>query len=225
MNGALLRTLAATLCLALSVFACGGSTTENGDLPTQDQGSDSDGTSDVGQEPTGPTPRQVHRFTVAQLIQSIPVITGGIGWEEDFGEGPLDMLEILAPTLGAPDYILVTEENMEPSMIIAKFMQDAAYRVCTKWVQRDQALPPGERTLIQHDDWFSTDSGDVRGSIRALLFRVFAHNIESVDDPAIEPYWQLFQTGADLDGVTPAPSDGWLAVCIALMTHPEFILY
>ena len=67
--------------------------------------------------------RQVHRMTVAQLARSIPVITGGIAWIEDFGEGPIDMLQILSSTLGAPDYLLVTEENLDPSLILAKFVQ------------------------------------------------------------------------------------------------------
>ncbi len=70
-------------------------------------------------EPTEPG-RQVHRMTIAQLARSIPVITGGIEWIEDFGDGPADMLKILYSTLGGPDFLLVTEENLDPSLIVAK---------------------------------------------------------------------------------------------------------
>jgi hypothetical protein len=75
-------------------------------------------------------------MTIEQLARSIPVITGGIAWVEDFGQGPVDILAILSGTLGAPDYRLVVSENLEPSLVIAKFMQDASQRICAQWVTR-----------------------------------------------------------------------------------------
>lgn len=125
---------------------------------------------DVAEDPEVPVVpgRAVHRLTVEQLARSIPIVTGGIEWTEDFGQGEQDMLEILSGTLGAPDYVLVTSENLEPSLIIAKFMQDAAVRVCAKWVARDRDLAPAERTLVVHESWASQDEEDVKSSIRAL---------------------------------------------------------
>ncbi len=172
--------------------------------------------------------RHVHRMTIAQLARSIPVITGGIEWTEDFGQGPIDMLKVLYYTLGGPDFLLVTEENLDPSLIIAKFVQDAANRICTKWVERDRALPAAERTLTVHAEWDSLHPDDVATSLRALQLRVFARKIDT-DDPedaaAISALSQLFFAAAGGAPAGDETDDGWLAVCLGLMTSPEMVLY
>ncbi|MDP6945039.1 MAG: hypothetical protein QF464_12880, partial [Myxococcota bacterium] len=172
--------------------------------------------------------RQVHRMTVAQLARSIPVITGGIAWIEDFGEGPIDMLQILSSTLGAPDYLLVTEENLDPSLILAKFVQDAAYRICVNWVTRDAALAASERTLIVHQDWASQDAADIEASLVALQMRFFARKIDlgdAEDAAAITALSDLFHAAAGGAAAGQEATDGWTAVCLAHMTSPEMVLY
>lgn len=175
-----------------------------------------------------PSARAVSRMNIEQLARSIPIVTGGIRWEEDFGDGPVDMLQALAPTLGAPDYLLVTEENLEPSLIIAKFMGDASHRICTRWVSESRAkhesLAPEARTLVHHDDWSSLAPEDVEHTLSKLLLRFFARHVPP-GDPGLEPYVGLFEdaSGGALKG--QEAHDGWLAVCLALMTDPEFVLY
>jgi len=178
-------------------------------------------------EPTEPG-RQVHRMTIAQLARSIPVITGGIEWIEDFGDGPADMLKILYSTLGGPDFLLVTEENLDPSLIVAKFVQDAAYRICSMWVLRDRAAPAAERTLTVHEEWSSLDTADVDASLRALQLRFFARKMDPADpddQAAIAALNTLFYSAAE--GAPPGQetTDGWTAVCLAMMTAPEMVLY
>jgi hypothetical protein len=185
-------------------------------------------TPDVTEDTSEPTPlpgRQPRRMSIEQLQRSIPIVTGGLEWVEDFGEGELNMLTILAPTLGAPDYLLVTEENLEPSLIIAKFIQDASHRICTKWVERDKARPASERTLVIHDDWYSVDEETVKTNIRALLFRFFAKAVDAQDDLAVQDLYELFGAAALNAPLANKADDGWLAVCLALMSDPEFILY
>lgn len=169
--------------------------------------------------------RAVGRMTVEQLARSIPVVTGGLRWMEDFGNGPVDMLQVLAPTLGAPDYLLVTEENLEPGLIIAKFLQDASHRICARWVERDRAAPPEERTLVHHEDWDSLEPADVDRTLRALMLRFHARRVPEDDDAALEPLRALFVNASSTAPPERAARDGWLAVCIAMMTDPEFILY
>jgi hypothetical protein len=166
------------------------------------------------------------RMTIEQLARSIPVVTGGLRWMEDFGTGPVDMLEVLAPTLGAPDYLLVTEENLEPTIIVAKFMQDASHRICTRWIEADRMATPAERTFVRHDDWDSLADADVNHTLRMLQLRFFAKHVPADQDAPIADLRELFQN-ASSTAATPANKarDGWLAVCIALMTDPEFILY
>lgn len=170
--------------------------------------------------------RAVHRMSVEQLARSIPIITGGIEWTEDFGEGEQDMLEVLSGTLGAPDYILVTQENLEPSLIIAKFMQDASLRVCAKWLAEDRDLPQDERTLVVHEDWESLDEEDVKQSLRALQLRFFARYVpEDSQDDTIDDLYELFDAASSAAPASKEADDGWLAVCLAHMTDPAMVLY
>ena len=169
--------------------------------------------------------RSVGRMTIDQLARSIPIITDGIRWTEDFGSGPVDMMTILAPTMGAPDYRNITVENLEPTLIIAKFMRDASNRICTEWVARDQERAVGERSLVRHAVWDSLDEAEVKATIKALQFRFFARLIPDDDDAPIAALYDLFRTASSTALEGHEAVDGWTAVCIALMTDPEFVLY
>ncbi len=182
------------------------------------------GSGGIGEEQAG-LDRAAGRMTIEQLARSIPIVTDGLAWTEDFGQGPADMLQVLAPTLGAPDYLRVTEENLEPTLIIAKFLQDASQRICLRWVARDAGLEPADRSLVSHADWASTDEALVRENLRRLQLRFYARHVAEADDPALDPLYQLFVDASSTAPAERAARDGWLAVCIAMMTDPEFVLY
>ena len=168
------------------------------------------------------------RMTVDQLRRSIEIITGGLVWEEDFGDGPTDMLEVLAPTIGAPDYLLVTEENLEPSLIIAKFLHDASHRLCVRWVENESAAPPERRTLVRHAAAFeSREEADIKAGLRALQLRFFARYLpeDGAEDGPISALYGLFLNASSTSAPGREAKDGWLAVCIAHMTDPELLLY
>lgn len=169
--------------------------------------------------------RAAGRMTIEQLARSIPVITDGLRWTEDFGAGEVDMLEVLSGTLGAPDYLRITEENLEPTLIIAKFLQDASQRICLRWVDRDRAQPAADRSLVTHEDWASTDEARVRENLRRLQLRFYARHIADAADPGLDPLYRLFVDASSTAPPDRAARDGWLAVCIAMMTDPEFVLY
>lgn len=184
---------------------------------------------ETAEDPTEPAPepaeRQPTRMTVQQIARSIPVVTGGIEWIEDFGQGPVNILATLAATLGAPDYKLRTEENMEPSLIIAKFMQDAAGRICVRWVDKELTAPLAERTLIGHDPRESLDPAQVKDNLRRLQLRFFSRYVAPDDDDTIADLVELFDTASSGASAGKGAQDGWLAVCLALMTDPEFVIY
>ena len=192
--------------------------------------------------PLPPPARAPRRLTVEQLTRAIPVLTGGVRWVEDFGQGPVDMLTFLAPTLGAPDYRGVTEELLEPTLLISKFVQDGAQRVCEAWVARDAAAPAAERSLVRHDDaaraWGDLDPVAVRANISRLLLRFFAYEARLElpgGDPRVEALYALFDAVAQTAPAEAAPAggagargparDAWLATCLALMTDPELLMY
>jgi hypothetical protein len=162
-------------------------------------------------------------MTIEQLARSIPIVTGGLRWTEDFGNGSVDMLQVLAPTLGQPDYIRITSENLEPTLIIAKFVQDAAYRICGRWVDRDRNAPLAERSLVRHEDWSSLAEADVKANLRMLHLRFYARTIGA--DTELTDLYDLFVNASTTAPQGRGAEDGWTAVCIAMMTDPEFILY
>jgi hypothetical protein len=232
--------------LALALFATGCDTGGGADAPGATGGARpvpdaAGGTANEGGTPVpdaGPHPdagvatggleRSAGRMQVAQLRRSIEVVTGGLTWEEDFGNGPVRMLDALGPTMGEPDYLLVTEENLEPSLIVAKFVQDASQRVCTKWVAAETGKAAADRTLVRHDGAFdSRDAAEVRTALRTLQLRFFARFVpeDEAGEAALAPLYELFETAASTSVPGREARDGWLAVCIALMSDPEFVVY
>jgi len=195
------------------------------DVPSAEDAEDAADPPDTAVEPQEPTGRKARRMSIEQLARSIPVITGGIKWIENFGDGDMDMLQILSGTLGAPDYLLVTEENLEPSLIIAKFMQDASHRICPKWLSQDALQPKDKRTFVRHDNWQSLEETDIKFTLRALQFRFFARYVDAGDDKPINNLYKLFVTASSGAPAATKARDGWMAVCLALMTEPEFVLY
>jgi hypothetical protein len=130
--------------------------------------------------------------------------------------------------MGEPDYLLVTEENLEPSLIVAKFVQDASQRVCTRWVAAEAEKPAAERTLVRHDAAFdSRDAAPVKAALRTLHLRFFARFVpeDATGEAALAPLYELFETAASTSVPGREARDGWLAVCIALMSDPEFVVY
>jgi hypothetical protein len=160
------------------------------------------------------------------LNRSLPIVTDGLSWTEDFGEGEVNLFEVLASTLGVPDYLLVTEENLEPSLIVTKFLQDAAQRICVRWVERDKTLPLEQRTLVTHVEWASLSEVDVKTSLRTLHLRFFARYIPpGEDDAKVQAHYDLFQAASGAAPAGAEASDGWTAICLALMNEPEFMMY
>lgn len=220
--------------LALGLMAACGGDDERVDPPVENEPPPAEGAGGApGEDPPPEEPepevaeldRHVGRMTIEQLARSIPIVTDGLRWVEDFGQGETDMLMVLAPTLGAPDYSRVTEENLEPTLIIAKFLQDASQRICLRWVDRDMSLPAAERSLVQHDDWSSLDDDLVRANLAELQLRFYARHVADPSDATLDPLHTLFVDASSTAPPERAARDGWLAVCIAMMTDPEFVLY
>jgi hypothetical protein len=187
-----------------------------------------DVTPDVAVE--GPPPaRLLRRMTVDQLRASIATVTGGQVWTEPLGGAPTDMLGALAPTMGAPDYLLVTQENLEPTLVVAKFMGDLGKRLCPQWAAADVARPLAERTLVSTQaDWYSLADADVRANLRRLQTRFFGRRLadDGSGDAAITSSLTLFQAaGAGQTDPAMQAWSGWMAVCIAYFTDPDFATY
>jgi hypothetical protein len=141
------------------------------------------------------------RLTVSQLEASWAVALGkdkqgrDITWRLPDGTPGLARY---ARTLGEPDYLVSTEQNLEPSTLYAKFIDDAARSVCDQAIEADKTRT--EKVITRHED--------VAQNLRYLKLRM--HGIQ-LDD--VKPLQDLYQKA------------GWRGVCVALVSAPEFHLY
>lgn len=134
--------------------------------------------------------RDSRRISHLQLRRSVDALFK-TKWTED----GFDLLFVLAPTLGDPDYDEITEENLDPSPLYVKFMEDLANAVC-----KDVPL-----ATLQ-------PKGTPAENVRALKLKLHGEFLEA-GDPSLEPLIELERTA------------GIRAVCVALLGAPEFYLY
>jgi hypothetical protein len=125
-------------------------------------------------------------------------------------------------TLGEPDYVQTTDLNHEPSLLYAKFMDDAARSVCDQALDADQLrTKKEERVLLRHIEWTDTTSTTaIDANLRYLKLRF--HGVRIANAEAVKPLRDLFLAAAKGD---KAAREGWRTVCVALVTAPEFHLY
>ncbi len=161
------------------------------------------------------------RMDIGQLSTAIERATGGIAWTDNKGN---DRFEQLASTLGRPNYINTVNEDLSPGPVFQKFLGDAARAVCTELADAEPDLPADQRVLMVHagpEDTIVSNPGAVGANLSMLLLRF--HGVSAVgDDPALARWRWLFQS---VTHVTSNPVQGWRAVCIALIEHPDFYSY
>jgi hypothetical protein len=163
--------------------------------------------------------RSRRRVDLDQLDASLRRVTG-FGWTEQRGSQEVNLFEELAASLGKPDYAQRTLEELEPNVTFEKFMDDAARSVCDRVVKTN-----GGRGVLVVDalpaDTVLTAPDRVDANLRTLLLRFHGHRVEA-DGVALERWRWLFQTATRVGGT---PLEGWRAVCIALLEHPDFYSY
>lgn len=197
---------------------------------------------DLKPEPVAdPFGRPRRRLNIDQLADAMTQVSGGIGWTERQGNNDVDLFAQLASTLGKPDYIQNTEEDLEPTILFQKFLGDAARSVCAKMLERDLAtvaveidvarrpfaeLPEGlpEKTLLMHvwpEDTIDSNPEAVDENLRALLARFHGKVVGEDDDVALANWRWLLKSSRHV----AEPADAWLGVCVAMFSHPDFYTY
>ena len=175
--------------------------------------------------PPGPDEglRGRRRMDIDQLDASIQRVTGGIAWTES-GAGSRNMFEELSSTLGKPNYIDSTQEDLSVSLLFEKFLGDAGRSVCAELVVREQAVAASERVLMVEVDPETTateDAAAVEANLRYLLLRYHGEELPS-GDSRLTPWTWLFESAVHVSG---NPVAGWQTVCVGLITHPDFFSY
>jgi hypothetical protein len=171
-----------------------------------------------------PPPRARRRMNLDQLDAAMRQASDGIGWTERRGNTDVNLFVELSATLGKPDYIQITTENLEPSALFLKFLDDAARSVCARMIERD--LDAGAGALLHAvgpDDDFDAAPAAVDANLRHLLARFHGRLVpEDGAGPHLAPWRWLFRSAAFVGG---DPLAGWNAVCVGLFTHPDFYSY
>ena len=183
--------------------------------------------------PAKSTSANARRLTVSQLSKSLTVALGKdvTGADITWRIGQANGFDVTAGALGEPDYIQSTDRAFEPGLLYAKFVDDAARSGCDLALVADDARAnKADRALLRHvelTDTADTNRAALEANMRYLKLRI--HGIKVADDPAaVRPLVDLFDrankgsAAADAKGKAVA---GWRAVCVALITAPEFQLY
>ena len=151
--------------------------------------------------------RGPRRMSVEQIERSVEVIIGGIP------DGEFDLDRTLALTLGEPDYLTITEESLEPTPLYMKFMMDLGAYVCQAIRDYDPQRPVEDRVLTRYTD--------TEQNIRHIMLRFTG--IEGPDaGPYVERLTRVYEAGRS---GPLGDASGWEAVCLAVFTSPEFLLY
>ena len=166
---------------------------------------------------TEPFVRPRRRLNVDQIDAAIRRATGGIGWDLNGNNRFVQ----LAATLGKPDFREVVQEDLSPTPVFQKFLNDAARYVCTELVQQELEAEPAERVLITYIDPKAKDGPEIDQNLSYLLLRYHGVTL-APDAPELERWRWLFRSVIHL---TDEPSQAWRAVCVALITHPDFFSY
>ena len=133
------------------------------------------------------TPR---RLSVDQLIASIDVVANKhpdapkVTWNQD--------KDAIKRTLGKPDYILITDEDLSPSTLYMKFMDDLAHDVCNKML-----LQTGDEQVLMGEGLTKTDTlvnnpAKVKQNLRDLYLRFFGRKVQPTDETTIAPLLKVF---------------------------------
>lgn len=151
--------------------------------------------------------RGPRRLSVEELERTWEAVAG-------IGVGQVQLPENLARSLGDPDWMSVTEPSLEPSPLFMKFMVDLGAILCTQILQADRLRVVEDRVLLRY-------ANDVERNLQSLMLRFWAVDALT-DDPELAKLRNVYEQGRQGAGGDPS---GWLAVCLALSTAPEFLLY
>lgn len=179
---------------------------------------------DVSSQPQSRTAR---RASIEMLRRSFPVVFG-----DDLAGQPITWtvsatrtgFDVYSRALGEPDYADVVDENVDPSPLYLKFLDDAARDACNKVLAADAKR--SARTLLRHVSFADTPQSApaaIDQNLRYLRLRFHGVHVAAGDDAPIRGLRALFTDAVAANNGSVA--EGWRAVCVALVTAPEFSLY
>jgi hypothetical protein len=212
-------------CLVLAIAGCNGSSPGDGTTPPpggeQTYPDDWTPTTPADHGPTSIDPGSVvegktaRRMSVDQLRRTIPALFAGITWTVPVNNGQRPGFTALSRTLGEADYIQSNTNNLDPSPLFTKYMDDMAGDVCTKAIAHDHDAVNATDRLVMRET-------DIDANLRYLRLKLHSLYVPEGSTDSIADLRILYD-----DVVTGGATaeDGWYAVCVAMLTAPEFMTY
>jgi hypothetical protein len=172
--------------------------------------------------PVDPT-RPYRRMDIDQLNASIRRATGGVGWTRMNGTVEEDLFRTLSGTLGKPDFINTTQEDLAPSALFQKFLGEAARSVCRTLATEEaaQRRPPLLMAKVTATDTWESAPDKVDANLVSLLRRFHSSDLLPTS-PGFDRWRWLFRSALHTSN---DPVIAWRTVCIGLITHPDFWTY
>ena len=163
--------------------------------------------------------REAMRIRITQLENSVNDLFGGLDWERKVRGNMRSNFELLSLTLGRADYIRVNNDNLEPSTLFLKFVDDMASDLCNQAAEKDAlSLDSGmglENNLILR---FT----DIDENLKFLKLKFHGQVISTDSKSELDPYKNLYN---EVMAIKKDQKTAWEAVCIMLMTEPEFYTF
>ena len=163
--------------------------------------------------------RDFRRVDIDQLNALIEQATGR-KWLASNGSD--DQFEELALTLGRPDYFEKVVEDLSPSLLFHKFLEDAANSVCSQLILEEVNAAAEDRIFLRHVVVDDTDPVLIKENLRYLLLRFHGRRYGS-DAAVLDNWLALFTESAQMSEQKPGAT--WMAICVALIRHPDFYSY
>jgi hypothetical protein len=157
---------------------------------------------------------------LAQLDAAFRSVSGGLTWVE----GGRNQWEQLAPTLGRPDFLQTTEEDLTPSPLFQKFLDDAARSVCQALITREATAPMADRVFlvgVDADEPSARLGQRLDENLQRQILRFHGRDVRRGDAGALDGWRWLFLTSERIEG----PRAAWMGTCVALFEHPDFFTY
>ncbi len=172
-------------------------------------------------EPPLPGARARKRMDLDQLNAALRAATGGIGWVENNN----DQLVALSATLGRPDFLTTTEEDLTPSPLFQKFLGDASRKVCADLFVAEASRANEDRAFfvnVDKDETTAELGARLDDNLARLLLRFHGRRSDSETTRGALDGWRfLFQSTER----AASPAAAWGAVCLGLLQHPDFYTY
>lgn len=165
-----------------------------------------------------PETKRLVRLTADQFFRSLEVTTGQT-WSR---------AEQYSSTLGKPDFTQSTAQAREISVSFVKLAGDAAREVCGEAVDADLEMANGDdRVLLKHLDGLDPEDDSALTNLRYLVLRFHGTYLTDDLDSRLDPWVSILRTDLPTDpGERESQArDRWKAVCVGLITHPDFLTY